>query len=171
LGGDCYVSASPDQTLARAGFALTTYYPSAEMQDAAQMVAVKAGADTSGIRITVKYAAAYTITVKVIDNASDGSETRYRISALPTEGGTVRVPQMQWGLAFAETDSNQIAKLYGMRVGTYSIEIMPMREVTARDSQVHWQQSGQSVGNATVQVVDRDVSVEIPISRFPPDGR
>jgi hypothetical protein len=173
LPGQCYVGAIPDPELDLAGYE-TAYYPAADMPEQAQLVPVKAGAGTLNIEIAVKHEPTYEIRVIVPPGGNDPADGHYTAMAIPSEGGQVRVPQQaQWRLRTAATGPDRIARLYGIRPGTYSITLTPMRPTMGPDGQIRgWNRAGgMSVANAIVHVVDADVSVEIPISRFMPGQR
>jgi len=108
------------------------------------------------------------------------------MSAEPGAMRMVNTPQSR-GSRPVMTRPDGTAVVHGVSPGRYTIWINPVREaigapgptIRHRDGTVDtlgprehhaWTSGGAAVGSAIVQVVDRDVSIEIPISTFSPGG-
>ena len=166
LPGDCHIEARPPGggPLSQLGFT-AAYYPKADTIDNAQLVQIKAGAETSNINLTLRYSVTYTIEVKVLDDGTAAEDNAYLISVSGVAPNTLAAgfPTL------AREDGT--AELRGIPNGTYTIRVNRGQVRIARNGQRLPSGGGPVVGSATVQVMDGDLSVTIPISSFPPPGR
>jgi hypothetical protein len=159
--GDCYISAHPGGVggvgpNSQLGFH-EVYYPNTDEVEKAQMVSIKAGAEVTGINLIVRSSPTYRIKVKILDSASLAESAAYLISValgIPTLAG-----------------EDGTAELRGIPNGTYTIRVNRGQVRIGPNGQRFPSGGGPVVGSAIVQVMDGDVSVTIPISSFPPQGR
>jgi protocatechuate 3,4-dioxygenase beta subunit len=172
--GDCTVGAgSGPGPMSQMGLH-AVFYPDAATMAKAKNFQVKPEGETSDLRLTMKWSPTFRISVKVIDDAKEGSESRFMITIRPTDMNSLEFAN-SFGFQPPQpifTRDYGTANLRGFSPGTYVIEVIPGRITPGRNGQTRgWSAGGAPVGSATVQVVDGDVSVEIPVSRFPDGGR
>lgn len=188
IPGDCDIGAGAVAPLSTVGYR-GTFYPNAATMEHAQPIPVRAEGENPDIRLVVRYSPTYTITVKVVENENAGGERRYTVGLISADPAAMPLANtIGFGAARpVMTNADGVAVLRGVCAGTYKIYLHPLRElVGARGPTLRrpdgtidtrgpighraWTSSGAAVGSAVVQVVDHDVSVEIPISTFPPGG-
>jgi hypothetical protein len=155
--GDCDVGAGPVAPLNSVGYR-GVFYPNAATMENAQPIPVKADGETPGISLVVRYSPTYTMTVKVVENENAGGQHRYSVSLMSADpAARPLVNTFGFGATFpVTTNADGSVVLRGVTAGTYHIYVHP---ATA---------GGRAVGSAAVQVVDRDVCIQIPLSGFPP---
>ena len=122
-----------------------------------------------------------------MEDATSGGGNRYLVQVSPAEPSAKRwVNTPGFGGGFHVTATPGVdAAIPGVSPGVYNIHFQPLQEVTGAQRRTYrrldgtigtmgtpnqhgWTSSGPAVGSAVVPVVDRDVSVAIPISSFPP---
>jgi protocatechuate 3,4-dioxygenase beta subunit len=182
IPGDCDIGAGPaGGPLSSVGY-LGVFYPNAATMENAQPIPVKADGNTPDIRLVVRYLPTYTITVKVVENANVGGQHLYSVRLT-----AARPLVISFGFGAARpvtTNADGSVVLRGVTAGTYNIYVHPLRELTGvpgptvrrPDGTIdprgvrenHAWTGGPADGSAAVQVVDRDVCIQIPLSGFPP---
>jgi hypothetical protein len=155
--GDCDVGAGPVAPLNSVGYR-GVFYPNAATMENAQPIPVKADGETPGVSLVVRYSPTYTVTVKVVKNANAGGQSLYSIRLMSADpAARPLVNTFGFGAAFPiTTNADGTAVLRGVTAGTYHIYVHPART------------GGAAAGSAAVQVVDRDVCIQIPLSGSPP---
>jgi hypothetical protein len=183
--GDCDIGAGPVHPLSTVGYR-GTFYPNAATMENAQPIPVKAEGETPDIRLVVRYSPTYTITVKVVENESVSGQQLYSVGLVSADpAARPLVNTFGFGAALPVTTTAEgTAVLRGVTAGTYNVYVHPLRELTgvrgptvrrpdgtidARGVRKNraWTAGGPAVGSAVVQVVDRDISIRIPLSGFP----
>jgi hypothetical protein len=165
------------------------YYPNEASMEKAQLIPVKPEEETRDIRFIYRYSPTYTITVKVVNDGNGGGDNRYLVRIMSSEPGAMRMvntPQSR-SLPPVMTHPDGTAVVRGVSPGRYTIGVNPLREViggrgpvlrrpdgtvdTRGPTEHHaWVPGAGAGGSAMVQVVDRDLSIEVPLSSFPPGG-
>jgi hypothetical protein len=187
LPGKCDLGAAPDGVLRQAGYR-AVFFPATGTIETAQSVPVKPLDQISDIQLVVSRSTTYALTVKVLEDANGAGANRYLVRISPAESGAkqmVNTPGFG-GTFHTTTGPGMDGAVPAISPGMYDIYLQPLQEVTgARGPTVRrpdgtidprgareyhaWRSGGPAVGSAVVPVVDRDVSVAIPISIFPPD--
>jgi hypothetical protein len=187
--GDCYIGTGTGLGPGTAMRYSWIYYPNEASMEKAQLIPVKPEEEIRNIHFIYRYSPTYTITVKVLEGGNGGGGDRYLVRVMSAEPGAMRMlntPQSR-GSPPVMTRPDGTAVVHGVSPGRYTIWVNPVREVTGgpgptirhRDGTVDtlaptehhaWVSGGGAGGSAVVQVVDRDVSIEIPLSSFSPGG-
>ncbi|MGA2075541.1 MAG: carboxypeptidase-like regulatory domain-containing protein [Terriglobia bacterium] len=187
--GDCYVGTGTGLGPVKPMRYSWVYYPNEASMEKAQLIPVKPEEETRNIRFIYRYSLTYTITVKVVNDGNGGGDNRYLVRIMSSEPGAMRMvntPQSR-SLPPVMTHPDGTAVVRGVSPGRYTIGVNPLREViggrgpvlrrpdgtvdTRGPTEHHaWVPGAGAGGSAMVQVVDRDLSIEVPLSSFPPGG-
>ncbi len=186
IPGDCDVGAGPVNPLNMVGYR-GSFYPNAATMENAHPVPVKAGGESPAVSLVVRYSPTYTITVKVLENERASGQQIYLVRLVPADpAAKALVNTFGFGAALlpVTTSADGTAVLRGTTAGDYNIYVNTLREAPARGPTVRRPDgtidprgargnhaliaSGPAAGSASVQVADRDVCVQLPLTDRPP---
>jgi hypothetical protein len=135
------------------------FYPSADTLKNAQAVQVKTNEETPGVDFSLVASPVFRVTVSV----AGAKEDHFLIAIFPADWDATLRNLNAFDFPMVLSDANGVAKEHGIPAGLYRIQVMHA-VINARGSAAT--DGGGPVGSAVIRVVDSDVTVQVPLSRF-----
>jgi hypothetical protein len=169
-GGDCQLGAGPlDAPLNQMGYRGLFYQKATDLQGA-QSIHITPGSEIENINFILPRFPAYKVAIKISDPANTPA-TKYSVVLERAAESALQLANI-WGFMppYPVLAGASGAVFRGITPGTYRIFVTRAVPTVGRDGITHGFSGGPRIGEATINVTNADVTVEIPVSQFPDGG-